>query len=461
MKKRVISFLLLFILTLNHISLTADASSVFCYINDEKHFITKRNVTYQGNSLNFSSAPALAIDGVNYLPAEKMIAAISDLSGSYDASNKKISLTFKTNTIVMTAESTSATLNDKSITISQTPVLVKFSTSGEETLYIPAKQTAEKLGMGYEYSNSGKKIILTSENETIVDDSFKPTITLARPSGVAKGTITWSDDYHNKQFVITMKGNYTSFYSSNKPVLPSGVTFSSSYSSSTGKTSLVFKTSSINGWKLKEDSSKIYLMNGTPSSMFKNVIVLDPGHGGSDPGACYGTTYKEADFTLKIVLAAIEKFNQNSDFKVYSTRLSNELPSGISRVWDRRTFANNLKADIFVSVHINSYNSVSTGTETLYNSSHNVKNSGGLSCSKLASIVQSHVQKATGFKDRGTKVDSSLSVLNSNNNPAVLTEIGFISNYSEAKTMAANLDKYGAAIYNAIVDASTQYPTGR
>ena len=80
---------------------------------------------------------------------------------------------------------------------------------------------------------------------------------------------------------------------------------------------------------------------------------------------------------------------------------------------------------------------------------------------KFQFIVQRHVQAATGFKDRGIKVNTSLGVLNKNNNPAVLTEIGFISNYEEAKTMAANLDRYGEAVYEAIVEASTQYPTGR
>jgi len=51
--------------------------------------------------------------------------------------------------------------------------------------------------------------------------------------------------------------------------------------------------------------------------------------------------------------------------------------------------------------------------------------------------------------------------LNKNNNPAVLTEVGFISNLAEAEKMAANTDAYGKAIYNAIIKACTDYPTGR
>ena len=55
----------------------------------------------------------------------------------------------------------------------------------------------------------------------------------------------------------------------------------------------------------------------------------------------------------------------------------------------------------------------------------------------------------------------ALAVLNNNNGAATLTEIGFISNPTEAKTMAANLSNYGSAVYNAVLNASNAYPTNR
>jgi N-acetylmuramoyl-L-alanine amidase len=68
------------------------------------------------------------------------------------------------------------------------------------------------------------------------------------------------------------------------------------------------------------------------------------------------------------------------------------------------------------------------------------------------------VQAATGFSNRGlkqrcTRLGNGLAVLNHNDGPATLTEIGFISNASEAKKMAANLKTYGKAVYQAIVAA--------
>jgi N-acetylmuramoyl-L-alanine amidase len=192
------------------------------------------------------------------------------------------------------------------------------------------------------------------------------------------------------------------------------------------------------------------------------VIVLDAGHGGSDSGAT-ANGYSEKDFTLSIVKAAKKYFDKNSDYKVYYTRLSDTYPS----LSERYTLANDVSADIFVSVHINDSDSSSAkGTETLYNPDRNKTSSAGLSCYKLATYVQKYVQASTGFSDRGikercTRLSNGLAVLNNNNGPATLTEIGFISNSSEAKTMAANLSDYGKAVYDAIVYVSNQYPTNR
>ena len=232
------------------------------------------------------------------------------------------------------------------------------------------------------------------------------------------------------------------------------VTFSTSYKS--GETSLYFKTSTINGFRVKEDNSKIYIQNGTPTSMFKNVIVLDAGHGGSDAGAT-GNGYKEKDFTLSIVKGAKTHFDANSDYKVYYTRLSDTYPSLSSR----SALANEVKADLFLSVHINSYSKTSAGTETLYNPKRNLKNPAGLNCYNLASYVQQYVRASTGFTNRGLKQRTDLSVLNRNQVPAALVEIGFISNPTEAKKMAANLDNYGKAIYDSILHAASKYPTNR
>lgn len=462
MKKHRFSILLLILLVISNCIPVSASAATFYYKDGKKHYITKRNLSYNGIAQNLTDTPAFVIDGYNYIPAMKLPEFIDELSCSYNQSLSELTITYKDNVLVMKKDTYSGKLNNTNITMTSTLKLISFTKDGEKHAYLPAKLICDYLGLDYSYSNKNKEIkIASGDGESIIDDSFNPTFTLARPAEIEKGSITCLDDYHNKRLVITMKGNQTNFYKNNAPVMPSGVTFTTQYDQTSNQTKLIFSTQTIQGWKVKEDNQTIYIMHGIPSKMFKNIIVLDPGHGGSDPGACYGTTYKEKDFNLKIVLTALEHFKGNEDYKVYSTRISDTLPTEIKNVWDRRTYAENLNADIFVSVHINSYNTTSTGTETIYNSNRNVSNAGGLNSYTLASIVQSFVQKATGFKNRGVKVDTSLSVLLSSKYPATLTEFGFISNPTEAKTMSQNLDKYGKAIYDAIIDASTKYPLNR
>lgn len=192
-------------------------------------------------------------------------------------------------------------------------------------------------------------------------------------------------------------------------------------------------------------SSKVMKKSGDAT-----IVVLDAGHGGADTGAI-GNGLKEKDLTLQIVKAAKTYFDKDPNFKVYCTRLTDKTLTLISR----SKFANEQKADIFVSIHINSYTTSSEGTETLYNPNRpNKKND--LTSYQLASIMQSKIREATGFANRGLTQRTGLSVLNNTTMPACLDEFGFITNPTEAKSMSQNTQKYGKAVYEAVVQAASK-----
>lgn len=79
-------------------------------------------------------------------------------------------------------------------------------------------------------------------------------------------------------------------------------------------------------------------------------VMLDPGHGGDDPGAVYGNL-KEKDITLKIALYAEEFLKKNYDVNVKMTR-NNDVSVSLKQ---RTKMANKFKADLFVSIHVNSH----------------------------------------------------------------------------------------------------------
>jgi len=235
------------------------------------------------------------------------------------------------------------------------------------------------------------------------------------------------------------------YYVSNGVVYINTVSDSeSARSSESNKTETASTTTTSTGTKTTTSTTT---QTGKTKNSKKIVLVLDAGHGGSDNGAS-GYGYKEKNMTLAIVKAAKGYFDKDKHFQVYYTRVTDIYPT----LADRYKLANNKKADLFISVHINSYAKTSTGTETLYSKARNTKTKkNGITSFQLATCMQSYAKNATGFYNRGLKNRPNLQVLKYTNMPACLIEYGFLSNKAEAKKMNANLANYGAALYKGVV----------
>lgn len=91
-------------------------------------------------------------------------------------------------------------------------------------------------------------------------------------------------------------------------------------------------------------------------------IVIDPGHGGKDPGAISPTGMREKDLTLEIGKLLAKRLKADG-FEIFMTRSKDEFLT----LEERTTFANKKRADLFISVHINSHqNSTVNGIETYF-----------------------------------------------------------------------------------------------
>lgn len=226
------------------------------------------------------------------------------------------------------------------------------------------------------------------------------------------------------------------------------------------------------------------------------TIVIDAGHGGHD-GTTRGKFSKEKDVALAIALKlgkAIE--TEMKDVKVLYTRKSDVFV----KLYERTAVANDNKADLFISIHCNSMpitkkgqNSSVRGTETFvsgfsrlgqqdvavrenasllleenYQENYNgfdpndpesyiifslMKREYREQSIRLATFVQEEFGRS-GRPDRGVK-EQSLAVLATAGMPAILTEIGFISNSEEEKYMNSS---YGQTeIVNGLVNAVRKY----
>lgn len=178
------------------------------------------------------------------------------------------------------------------------------------------------------------------------------------------------------------------------------------------------------------------------------TIVIDAGHGGKDKGAiskAYGLFEKDLTLDISLRLAKILRLK---GYKVYLTRSSDKF----LELQDRPAYANKLKGDLFLSIHINAAGSSAAGTETytitpVGQNSTNASaksapdkrsfsgNSYGDWNTLLSYYIQKELSSTLDSEDRGSK-RARFVVLQDIKMPAALVECGFISNPSEGRLLA-------------------------
>ncbi len=187
------------------------------------------------------------------------------------------------------------------------------------------------------------------------------------------------------------------------------------------------------------------------------VWVLDAGHGGKDQGTCTRNVL-EKDLTLKLTNRVAELIRKNKPgIKLILTRTDDSFVS----LDERCRIANKARADLFLSIHINfaERNILLSGTETFYanrraaqnmvQASHLERNAD--KSELLAWLLQKNYAGSGRPADRGAR-SCKLYVLLHTEMPAVLTEVGFLSNVNDAAYMCSERGQKQIAqdIYNAL-----------
>lgn len=190
-----------------------------------------------------------------------------------------------------------------------------------------------------------------------------------------------------------------------------------------------------------------------PMPLAHKVIVLDPGHGGWDPGMVSGKV-EEKHINLSIV-QKLQNYLELGGATVIITRIDDsDLANSKSGDMNaRRLIANTSHGDIFVSIHQNSFNAASVkGAQVFFfNESDNSQ--------KLATMVQDRIKE---FVDTGNKfkpkANGNYYVLKQTEMPAVLVECGFLTNANERQKLTSESyqEKMAWGIYMGIVDYFTK-----
>ena len=169
------------------------------------------------------------------------------------------------------------------------------------------------------------------------------------------------------------------------------------------------------------------------------TIVIDAGHGGSDPGAVFEGR-QEKDDTLRLALAVGKILEENGQNVIY-TRTTDIYQTPFQKA----TIANEAGADFFVSIHRNSSPVAGqySGVETLVYERSQIKG-------EMAENINRELAEA-GFKNLGVKERPGLVVLRRTRMPALLIETGFINSDDDNKLFDEKFDDIAQGIADAIL----------
>ena len=193
----------------------------------------------------------------------------------------------------------------------------------------------------------------------------------------------------------------------------------------------------------------VYAKEGTVVE--NKVVILDPGHGGWDPGKTGEKGSDEKDINLKIA-ENVKFLLELGGAEVYMTRYDDSAlgQNKQSDMKERMSVSENTNADVLVSIHQNAYPSANAkGAQTFfYKSSEEGR--------KLAQLIQKElVSLSSGENTREAKENSSYYMLKKSDTVSVIVECGFISNPEEEALL--NEEEYQQKIAWAIYKGIFSY----
>jgi N-acetylmuramoyl-L-alanine amidase len=284
-----------------------------------------------------------------------------------------------------------------------------------------------------------------------------------KPDELKYTDITHTDHYYDNEFIITVPGNYVDYYTNNPVIINNEVISGVNVTlNSSGNTDITVTTTRLQGYRLNNKGSYITVDVGNPADIYKNIVVLDAGHGGTDPGA-QKSGVSEKDINFSIIYEKAEKYfnSPDSTVKAYWTRTTDTFVT----LDDRAAFADSVGADLFISLHVNSFNKSSvSGMEIYYSPSNNDTNQAGLSSSILADYFNSQLKGDLNLVNHGQGVKTAkYVVVHKNSVPAILIELGFITNETDLANMTDETfqDNFAKSIFDATTGVFNQYPSGR
>lgn len=392
---------------------------------------------------------------------------------NWDQKTQNVNIQQGSNAISLTVGKEQAVVQNNTVALNISPQMIK------NTVVVPIRFVSEEMGLKVGWNNKDKIVTLTSStlppSPPSNENGNEAATNLIHDINYANNQLVVSLDREVTPVITTLKNperiilDFPSTNFGNMGQVPSGGSMGrldtsdfpsvtevrySLFKNDPAQVRIVIELNNVNSVNYTQQTIAgkfildLSMVNdttpATPINNGKKVVVIDPGHGGSDPGTISFTKNPEKHFALALGLKVQALLEKEPDIELIMTRETDIYPTRSERV----KLANDLKADVFVSIHGNSVTAAPqvSGTETYYYQRESSK--------ELASLIHKNLIKALGFKDRGVK-NGNYQVIRETTMPAVLLEVGFLSNKAEEEAMMSENNQNKAA--QAIVDGIKEY----
>lgn len=312
----------------------------------------------------------------------------------------------------------------------------------------------------------------TINQETSANKSNDGALILRKENGVSIDDVTETNDIFNKQLTLTVSkkidkdsmfyGNGYKYYITeekgkstvHQEIRKVSSVFHIDVNEDTSETSFQITADRFLEYIYSEDANYIYIKPVSPREKYGRLVVIDPGHGGDLwPGAVYkGIIEKEVNLAFAMELKKLTE--RQEDIKFYYLRTED-----VDVTLDQRVaLTNELEPDMFISMHCNAndYNYVK-GTEVFY--ADNIPNDKEFNGKVLAEHVYENLAKTLDSKGRGALETEDYRVVVKSNVPAILIELGYMTNSEELKKLSdiKYLEKAAGTLFQTILEIYNMY----
>lgn len=180
-------------------------------------------------------------------------------------------------------------------------------------------------------------------------------------------------------------------------------------------------------WKLSELTADVSKEQKGKKGQI--VIVIDPGHGGEDPGKVGVNEVLEKDLNL-VIAKKVQNLLKDTDIKIVMTREDDDVPTAKKKDLEQRIeLINKTDPNLVVCIHQNSYTSPSIkGAQVFY---YTPSKEG----KEAASIVQEELRELDATNKRVIKANDTYYMLKYSKPPTIIVECGFLTNPEEAEKL--------------------------